>query len=149
LSLNVESDKFFLALSFLGFFFFFYSCTIAITWITTTITSSSVSEGEGTLETSYKLWSSEFQSFEGREEWVGPKLVLLPALGLTSTCTHTHTHKVWLQYKICTRWCKSHTFSFLVHGFWSKHMGLCTPMCFWIYNHVMSNPCSSSRRRRQ
>jgi hypothetical protein len=84
------------------FFFFFYFCTVATTG-TTTITSNNINEGEGTPKTSYKLWSSKFRSFKGRKERIVPKLVLLPTLGLGSM--HTHTHKVWLQYKIYTRWC--------------------------------------------
>jgi hypothetical protein len=71
------------------YFFFFYSCIVATTRTTTTITNSSINEGEGTPETSYKLWSSEFWSFGRRKEWAAPKLVLLATLSLGSTHTHT------------------------------------------------------------
>jgi hypothetical protein len=69
LSLNVESNRFFLVLSFLGFFCFLVSCVrelllllflflllyrITIGTITTII-SNNVSKGKGTLKTSYKL----------------------------------------------------------------------------------------------
>jgi hypothetical protein len=80
---------FFVFLSCCYFFFFFYSCTATTTWITTTITSNNVSEGKGTSETSYKLWSFEFWSLGGRKEQATPKLVLLPTLGLGSMHTHT------------------------------------------------------------
>jgi hypothetical protein len=129
------------------FFFFFFSYTAATIETTTTIISSSVNKGEGTSETNYKLWSSEFQIFEGRKEQSAPKLVLLPALGLGNT--HTHTHKVWLQYKICTRWCNP-TYTCSPYT-WVLRLasGLCTPVCFWACSHVMSSPCSSFGRRRK
>ncbi len=82
-------------------FFFFYCCIAATTRTTITITNNnSVSEGKGTPETNFKVWSSKFRSFGGKKEWISPKLILLPGLGLgstyTHTHTHTHTHKVWL-----------------------------------------------------
>ncbi len=106
--LMLKATNFFLALSFLHFFcllvsiilscyyffFFFYSCTTTTTTTTTTITNNNVSEGKRTPETSYKLWSFELQSFGKRKERAVPKLVLLSALGIGST--HTHTKKVGL-----------------------------------------------------
>jgi hypothetical protein len=44
-----------------------------------------------TLETNYKLWSSEFESFRGKKERAIPKFVLLPTLGLGSMHAHAHT----------------------------------------------------------
>jgi hypothetical protein len=108
-------------------YFFFYSCTTATIRITT-ITNSSVSEGEGTPKTSYKLWSYEFRSFGGKKEWAAPKLVLLPALGLGSTYTHTHTHKVCLKYKICTRWCNPTYTCFPYTWVLRLASGPCTPV---------------------
>ncbi len=132
LLLNVESDKIFLALNFwvsfvywflvflnccYFFFFFFYSCIATTTGTTTTITSNNVCEGEGTTETSYKLWSFEFQSFGGRKEQATPKFVLLLALCLGNTYTHTYT-----RFDCSTKSAPSdatpHTLVFLVHGFW-------------------------------
>jgi hypothetical protein len=104
-------------LSYCYFFFIFPSSTIATTRTTIAITSNNVSEGQGTLEINYKLWSFEFQSFRGRKEQVAPKLVLLPTLGLGSTYTHTHT-----RFDCSTRYTLDdvtpHTLAFLVHGFW-------------------------------
>jgi hypothetical protein len=101
------------------FFFFFYSCTIVTIGTTTTITSNNVSEGKGTSETNYKLWSFEFQSFQWRKERAAPKLVLQTILGLGSTYTHTHTHT---SFDCNTRFALGdttpHTFTFLVHAFW-------------------------------
>ncbi len=72
------------------FFFFFYSCIATTIGTTTTITSNNVCEGEGTLETNYKLWSFEFRSFGRKKEQATPKFVLL----LTSfrSWEHVHTH---------------------------------------------------------
>jgi hypothetical protein len=107
---------FFVFLSCLNFFFYF--CTTITTGTTITITNSSVSKGEGTSDTSYKLWSSEFQSFGGRKERTYPKLVLLPTLSLGSTHTHTHTHKRFdCSPRSTTGNATPHTFAFLVHGF--------------------------------
>jgi hypothetical protein len=157
---NVESGRFFLALSFLGFFsllvfyvlellllLLFYFNIVAIIRTTTTIISNSVSKGKRTLETSYKLWSFEFRNFEGRKEWVALMFVLLPALGLGST--HTHTHKVWLQYKICTRWCNPTYICFPCTWVLRLAFGLCTLVCFWTCSHVVSSPCSNFGRRRR
>jgi len=111
------------------FYFFSYFCTVATIIITITITSNNLSEGKGTLETSYKLWSSEFWSFRRRKEQATPKLILLLALGFGSTYTHTHTHththteKVWLQYKICTKWCNPTYTCFPCTWFWGLHLG--------------------------
>jgi hypothetical protein len=129
------------------FFFFFYFCIRATTWTITTITSSNVSEGEGTPKTSYKLWSSKFRNFRRRKEQVVPKLVLLLVLGLGSMCTHTH--KVWLQYKICTKWCNSTYTCFPCTWVLRLTFRLCTPMCFWACSHVVSSPCSSPGKRRR
>jgi hypothetical protein len=131
------------------YFFFFYSCTATTTGITTTITSNRVNEGEGTLETSYKLWSSEFRSFGRRKEWVAPKFVLLLALSLGSTYTHTHTHKVWLRYKIYTKWCNPTYTCFPCTWVLRLTSRLCIPMCFWAWSHVMNYPCNNFRRRRR
>jgi hypothetical protein len=99
------------------FFFFFHSCIATIIRTITTITSNNISEGEGTPETSYKLWSSKLRNFRRRKKWVVPKLVLLLALGLGSTHTHTHT-----RFDYNTRSAPGvatpHTFAFIVHGFW-------------------------------
>jgi len=127
------------------FFFFFYSCTVTTTGTTTTITSNSVNEGKRTSETSYKLWSSEFWSIGGRKEQATPKLVLLPALGLGSM----HTHKVWLQYKICTGWCNPTYIYFLYTWVLKLASKLSILVCFWTYSHVMNNLCSNFGRRRK
>jgi hypothetical protein len=126
------------------FFFFSYSCTVAIIGTITIIASSSISEGEGTPETSYKLWSFEFRSFGGSKERVAPKLVLLPALSIGST--HTHTHKVWLQYKIYTRWCNPTYTCFPCTWVLKLEFGL---VCFWAYSHVVSSFYNSFGRRRR
>jgi hypothetical protein len=93
--------------------FFSYSCSVATTR-TTTITSKSVSKGKGTPETSYKLWSYEFQNFGKKNERTTPKLILLPTLGLGSTQTHT-------RFDYSTRSTPSdatpHTLASLVHAF--------------------------------
>jgi hypothetical protein len=103
------------------FFLFFYSCTTTTIGITITITNNSANEKEGTLETNYKLWSSEFQNFEKRKERTTPKLVLLPILSLGNTHTHTHTH-THTRFDCSTRSAPDdttpHTLAFLVHGFW-------------------------------
>jgi hypothetical protein len=131
------------------FFFFFYSCATTTTGTTTTITSNNVNKGERTLEISYKLWSSEFWSFGGRKEWATPKLVLLPTLGFRSTHTHTHIHKVWLQYKICTKWCNPTYICFPCTWVLRITSRLCTLVCFWTCSHVMSSPYSNFWRRRR
>jgi len=136
---------FFVFLNFYYFFFFFYYCTTITTGTITTITSSSVSKGKGTPKTSYKLWSSKFRNFGGRKEWVAPKLVLLLALGLGST----HTHTRWLQYKICIRRCNPTYICFPCTRVWRLTSGLCTLVCFWACSHVMNSPCSSSRKLRR
>jgi hypothetical protein len=137
---------FLMLLSCCYFFFFFYSC-ITTTTTTTTIISNNINEGEGTPETSYKLWSYEFWIFGRRKERAAPKLVLLPTLGLGST--YTHTHKVWLQYKICTRWCNPTYTCFPCTWVLILAFGLCTLVCFWAWSHVVSCPCSNSERRRR
>jgi hypothetical protein len=133
-------------LNYYYFFFFFYSCTTA-TIGTTTITSNSASEGEGTPKTNYKLWSFKFRSFGGRKERTAPKLVLLPALGFG--IMHTHTHKVWLQYKIYTRWCNPTYTCFPCTWVWRLAFRLCTLVCFWACSHVMNSPCNSFGRKRR
>jgi len=165
LLLNVESGRFFLALNFLGFFcllvycvlkllllFFFLFYFYITTTTTTTITSSNVSEVEGTSETSYKLWSFEFQSFGGRKEWTIVKLVLLPTLVLGSTYTHTHTH-IHTRFDCSTRFTPSDvTPTYICFPYtWALRLafGLCTLMWIWACNHVMSSPCSSLGRRRE
>jgi hypothetical protein len=100
------------------FFFFFYSCIAATTETTTTITSNIVSKGERTLETNYKLWSSEFQSFGGKKERTAPKLVLLLVLSLRRTHTHTHT-RFDCNSRSAPHDATLNTLHFLVHGFWS------------------------------
>jgi hypothetical protein len=133
-------------LNYYFFFFFFYSCTTTTTGTTTTITSSNISEGEGTPETSYKLWSFEFRSFEGRKEQAAPKLVLLPTLGLGST--HTHTQSL-IAIQDCTKWCNPTYICFPCTWVLRLVYGLCTPLCFWACSHVLSSHCNSSRRKRE
>jgi len=110
---------FFLFLS--SCYFFFYSFTPATTWITTTITSNNISDGERIPKTSYKLWNFEFRNFGGKKERATPKLVLLLALGFGSMYTHTCTH-TRRRFVCNTRYAPSdatpHTFVFLVYGFW-------------------------------
>ncbi len=127
------------------FFFFFYFCIAATIGIITTIISNSVSKGKRTPKTSYKLWSFEFQSFKGRKEWTTSKFVLLPALGLGST----HTHTRFDCNKICTKWCKPTYICFPYTWVLKLASGLCTPMCFWACSHVVNSPCSSFRKRKR
>jgi len=130
------------------YFFFSYSCTVATTR-TTTITSSNVSEGKGTLKTSYKLWSSEIRNFRRRKEWTTPKLVLLPTLGLGNTYTHTHTHT---RFDCNTRFVPSDATPHICFPCtWVLRLasGLCIPMCFGACSHVMNFHCNNSRTRRR
>jgi hypothetical protein len=62
---------------------------------------------------------------------------------------HTHTHKVWLQYKICTKWCNPTYTCFPCTWVLRLASKLCTPVCFWACSHVVNNPCSNFKRRRR
>ncbi len=125
------------------FFFFFYFCTTATIGTTITIISNNVSKGEGTLEISYKLWSSKFRREEGASN---SKACYIASF---RSWEHAHTHKVWLQHKICTRWCNPTYICFPYTWVLRLTFGLCTLVCFWTCNHVMSSSSSSSGRRRR
>ncbi len=62
---------------------------------------------------------------------------------------HTHRHKVWLQYKIYTRWCNPTYICFPCTWVLRLTSRLCTPACFWAYRHAMSSPYNSFGRRRK
>jgi hypothetical protein len=126
------------------FLFFFYSC-IATKTTTTTITNNNVSEGERTLETNYKLWSSEFWSFGGRKERTTPKLVLLPTLGLGSMYTHTQGLIVVQDlYQVM----QPHIHLFSLYMGFEVNIWVVHSYVFLACIHVVSYPCSSSGRRR-
>ncbi len=121
------------------FFFFCYFCTATTIGTTTTITTSNVNEGK--RDTRNKLQVVKFRVLElWSEEGVSNSKARFITSFRSWEHVHTHTHKVWFQYKIYCRWCNPTYICFPCTWVLKLAFGLCSLVCFWACSHVVNSP---------